>query len=166
MIASQSGVRGTPLYHYFASKEEILFTIVLEVPRDFIADHLPTTNPTLDFEQQLQMLAEHHIYFFWEHRHALGAGYREMYILTFDHQEIVQKCRLQSQHSIQKFIKAGVDTGVFHYDDPKIAGLALLDMVNRVDEWSRPIGRLSADQFAKKYGQLAFPMLGVKHEPY
>ncbi len=101
MVASQTIVRGRSPYHYFASKKEILFAIILEATRDFIADHPPTKNATVDFEQYLQMLVEHHFYYFCEHRHALGVGYREMYNLTVDHQEIAQKCRLQyqTQHS-------------------------------------------------------------------
>jgi AcrR family transcriptional regulator len=166
MIASQSGVKGASLYHYFASKEEMLFAIVLEVTRDFIADHLPSTEVTLNFEVELQTLVEQHIAYFWEHRHALNVGYREMHNLTVDHQEVVQKYRLQYQHGIQKFIKAGKEAGVFRCEDPQIAGLALLDMVNSVNEWFRPTGRLSAEQLAKKYGHLALQMLGVQHESH
>lgn len=163
MIACQSGARGASLYHYFTSKEEMLFAIVLEVTRDFIADQLPTTNVTADFEQHLQMLVEQHIFYFWEHRHALCMSYRGMHNLNVDHQEIVQKYRLQYQHSIQKFIKADKDARKFHCDDPNIVGLALLDMVNSVNEWFRPTGRLSSEHLAKEYGQLALQMLGVRH---
>ena len=65
MIASQSGVKGASLYHYFASKEEMLFAIVMEVTRDFIADHLPSTDVTSNFEIELQTLVEQHIAYFW-----------------------------------------------------------------------------------------------------
>ena len=166
LIASESGVRGASLYHYFESKEQMLFAIVLEVTRDFITDHLPSTDVKSDFERQVQTLVEQHISYFWEHRHALSVGYREMHNLTIDHQEVVQKYRLQYQHGIQKFIKAGKDAGVFHCEDHRIAGLAILDMVNSVNEWFRPTGRLSTEQLAKKYGQLALQMLGVQNESH
>lgn len=165
-IASESGVRGASLYHYFASKEEILFAIVLEVTRDFIADHLPSTDVTSNFETELQTLVEQHIAYFWEHRLALNVGYQEMHNLTVNHQEIIQKYRLQYQRGIQKFIKAGRDAGTFYCEDPQIVGLALLDMMNNVNEWFRPTGRFSAEQLAKKYGRLALQMLGVRHESH
>lgn len=166
LIASESGVRGASLYHYFESKEQMLFAIVLEVTRDFITDHLPSTDVKSDFERQMQTLVEQHISYFWEHRHALSVGYREMHNLTIDHQEVVQRYRIQYQHGIQKFIKAGKDAGVFHCEDHRLAGLAILDMVNSVNEWFRPTGRLSTEQLAKKYGQLALQMLGVKNESH
>jgi len=166
LIASESGVRGASLYHYFESKEQMLFAIVLEVTRDFIADHLPSTDVKSDFEKQMQTLVEQHISYFWEYRHALSVGYREMHNLTIDHQEVVQKYRLQYQHGIQKFIKAGKDAGVFHCEDHRLAGLAILDLVNSVNEWFRPSGRLSIEQLAKKYGQLALQMLGVQNESH
>ena len=166
LIASESGVRGASLYHYFESKEQMLFAIVLEVTRDFITDHLPSTDVKSDFEKQMQTLIEQHISYFWEYRHALSVGYREMHNLTIDHQEVVQKYRLQYQHGIQKFIKAGKDAGVFHCEDHRLAGLAILDLVNSVNEWFRPTGRLSIEQLAKKYGQLALQMLGVQNESH
>ena len=166
LIASESGVRGASLYHYFESKEQMLFAIVLEVTRDFITDHLPSTDVKSDFERQMQTLVEQHISYFWEHRHALSVGYREMHNLTIDHQEVVQKYRLQYQHGIQKFIKAGKDAGVFHCEDHRLAGLAILDLVNSVNEWFRPTGRLSIEQLAKKYGQIALQMLGVQNESH
>jgi AcrR family transcriptional regulator len=166
LIASESGVRGASLYHYFESKEQMLFAIVLEVTRDFITDHLPSTDVKSDFEKQMQTLVEQHISYFWEFRHALSVGYREMHNLTIDHQEVVQKYRLQYQHGIQKFIKAGKDAGVFHCEDHQLAGLAILDLVNSVNEWFRPTGRLSIEQLAKKYGQLALQMLGVQNESH
>ena len=166
LIASESGVRGASLYHYFESKEQMLFAIVLEVTRDFITDHLPSTDVKSDFERQMQTLVEQHISYFWEYRHALSVGYREMHNLTTDHQEVVQKYRLQYQHGIQKFIKAGKDAGVFHCEDHRLAGLAILDLVNSVNEWFRPTGRLSIEQLAKKYGQIALQMLGVQNESH
>ena len=166
LIASESGVRGASLYHYFESKEQMLFAIVLEVTRDFITDHLPSTDVKSDFEKQMQTLVEQHISYFWEYRHALSVGYREMHNLTIDHQEVVQKYRVQYQHGIQKFIKAGKDAGVFHCEDHRLAGLAILDLVNSVNEWFRPTGRLSIEQLAKKYGQLALQMLGVQNESH
>jgi hypothetical protein len=89
-----------------------------------------------------------------------------MHNLTIDHQEVVQKYRLQYQHGIQKFIKAGKDAGVFHCEDHRLAGLAILDLVNSVNEWFRPTGRLSIEQLAKKYGQLALQMIGVQNESH
>jgi AcrR family transcriptional regulator len=162
-IASESGVRGSSLYHYFSSKEEMLFSIVLEVTRDFISDHLPLLELSENFESQLMTLVEQHVTYFWEHRHALSVGYREMHNLTSEHQLVVQSYRLQYQHSIQRFIEAGKSAGVFHCEDAHIAGLALLDMVNSVNEWFRPTGRLSVEQLAKKYGVLALQLLGARN---
>jgi len=162
-IASAAGVRGASIYHYFSSKEEILFLIVKEVTSDFIYSEPLVYDYESDFQRLLKLLISKHIFYFWEHRQALSIGYREMHNLTPKHQRIVHGYRLEYQHSVQRFIAAGKDAKVFRCEDAQIAGIALLDIVNGVNDWFRPNGRLSIQQIAEQYGDLSLRMLGVRN---
>lgn len=162
LIAQEAGVRGASLYHHFQSKEEMLYEIILEVTSDFITDRLHILESEDDFARRLGDLVEQHILYFWEHRVALQVGFREMHNLAPDHYKEVQKQRLRYQHRIQEYIETGKHAGVFTCEDPRLAGMALLDMVNGINDWFVPDRPLSIEQLAKKYRQLVLASLGEK----
>lgn len=160
-IADEAGVRGASLYHHFRSKEEMLYFIVLEVTRDFISDALVHIEQNDEFERRLGNLVEHHILYFWEHRYALSVGLREMHNLSPEHFAEVREYRLQYQHGIQDFIAAGVEADVFRCEDARLAGLAILDMMNGINGWFRPDGTLSIEQIARSYRRLVLFTVGA-----
>jgi len=162
-IAHAAGVRGASIYHYFSSKEEILFLIVKEVTSDFIDSSPLVYDEESDFRKVLRMLVSKHIFYFWEHRIALAIGYREMHNLTLEHKKIVQGYRLEYQHSVQRFVSDGVVAGAFQCKDPNLTGVALLDLINGVNDWFRPNGRLSIEQIADQYCDLSQQMLGAQN---
>jgi TetR/AcrR family transcriptional regulator, cholesterol catabolism regulator len=154
MIADTAGVRGATLYHHFGSKEDMLFEIVLEVTRDFIDDRLTILDGTGTHVMRLRKLLEDHVEYFWEHRYGMAVALREIRNLTPEHATEVRAHRLRYQHAIQDFIAAGVAASEFHCDDPKLVGVALLDMVNGIDDWFDPAGRLSLTELAVQYSAL------------
>lgn len=162
LIAQEAGVRGASLYHHFHSKEEMLYEIILEVTSDFITDRLQILEIEDDFSRRLGDLVEQHILYFWEHRVGLQVGFREMHNLAPQHYAEVHKQRLRYQHRIQEYIEAGKKAGAFTCEDPRLAGMALLDMVNGINDWFVPDRPLSIEQLAKKYRQLVLASLGAK----
>jgi AcrR family transcriptional regulator len=162
LIAQEAGVRGASLYHHFSSKEEMLYQIVLGVTRDFIADRLPILEIEDQFSQRLGDLVEQHILYFWENRVALQVGFREMHNLSPNHYADIYQHRLRYQRRIQEFIQVGKAAGVFSCEDPRLAGMAILDMVNGINDWFVPGRPLSIEELAKKYRQLVLASLGEK----
>ena len=160
-IASAAGVRGATLYHHFRSKEEMLYRIVLEVTQDYIDDHLPLLDKAESHAEGLSHLVHRHVAYFWEHRHGMSVGLREMHNLTNEHFAAVQVHRLRYQRRIQEFIAAGVHSGEFSCADPNLVGIAVLDMVNGINDWFSPSGRLNIDQVANRYGSLVLIMVGA-----
>jgi AcrR family transcriptional regulator len=158
-IAEAAGVRPASIYHHFASKEELLFDIVLEVTRDFIDDHLPLLDGDGEPTERLARLVELHIQYFWEHRYAMSVGLREIRNLSPDHFAEVRDVRLRYQHGIQRFIADGVAAGHFHCDDPQLAGLAMLDMMSGVNGWFDENGRYSIEELARNYARLVVNQL-------
>lgn len=154
MIAEAAGVRPASLYHHFRSKEAMLHEIALEVTRDFIDEHLEILASPDDYPGRLGRLVELHVLYFWRHRYAMSVGLREMRSLAPDHFAEVHEMRLRYQHAIQEFIAAGAARGDFDCDDPHLAALSLLDMVNGINGWFRDSGRLTIAEVASWYADM------------
>lgn len=164
MIADAAGVRPASLYHHFASKEEMLYQIILEVTRDFIDAHLPLLDGGGPRPARLENLLEQHVKYFWEHRYSMSVGLREMRNLGPENRTEVHAHRIRYQHRIQAFIADGVSDGEFQCEDPALTGLALLDMVNGVNSWFSENGRYSLDDLARHHARLAVQnLLGARH---
>jgi len=68
--------------------------------------------------------------------------------------------RRRFQQAVQRFIAQGAAAGEFSVPDPKVAGIAVLDLLKSVDGWVRPSGRLDLDGVADTYATLIGQMLG------
>jgi AcrR family transcriptional regulator len=174
MIAEAAGVRPASLYHHFASKEELLYDIVLEVTKNFIDDHLPLLQMTDDPPARLARLVELHIEYFWRHRDATSVGLREIRNLSDEHYTEIRNARLRYQHGIQQFIADGVAMGHFRCEDPQLVGLALLDVMNGVNGWFSEGGRHTIQSLSHSYSRLVVqhllgaetgPSLADRHDP-
>ncbi len=58
-------------------------------------------------------------------------------------------------------IERGVAMGIFHVQDPALAGLAITGMVRWIHRWYQPAGRLSRDHISQEIASLALKTLGV-----
>jgi AcrR family transcriptional regulator len=160
-IADAAGVRGASLYHHFRSKEEMLYCIVLEVTRDYIDDAVRLLDVEDSHAERIGDLFEGHILYFWEHRHALTVGFRDMHNLTPEHYAEVREHRLAYQRRIQDFIQSGVTAGAFSTAEPRLTALALLDMVNGINDWFRVDHPLTIEQVARQYRHIILATLGA-----
>lgn len=166
MIAEAAGVQPASLYHYFASKEEILNQITLEVTRDFIDEHLPLLDVDLPRPARLAHLLSLHITYFWHHRHSMSVGLREMRHLSPESWSEVRAHRVRYQRGIQQFIKDGVAAGEFWCADPSLTGLLLLDMVNGVNSWFDEGGRYTIEEISRRIADVAVhQLLGSARDP-
>ena len=73
----------------------------------------------------------------------------------------LQAVRRDFQQRVQRFLAAGVAAGDFAVPDPKLAGIAVLDLLKGVDAWMREPGRLSRRQVAETYSVLVLQLMGA-----
>ena len=67
-IADAVGIRTSSLYYHFESKEEILYSIGLDITRDFVEAHLPILDGPEPAAERLAALVRAHVTFFVRHR--------------------------------------------------------------------------------------------------
>ena len=60
-----------------------------------------------------------------------------------------------------ELIERGVRMGIFHVQDPALAGLAITGMVRWIHRWYQPTGRLNREQMSQEIAALALKTLGV-----
>jgi AcrR family transcriptional regulator len=161
-IADGVGVRTSTLYHHFASKQEILYSIGLGVTADFVQAHLPLLDGPGDETERVGALLRAHVIYFARHRVAQAVARRERRELSPEHVREVRRHEGDYQRRIQQFLAAGTASGAFHVEDPALAGLAVIDMVNGINVWYRPDGPLSIEEIADRYVGLVLGLLGAE----
>ncbi|NTU83125.1 MAG: TetR/AcrR family transcriptional regulator [Chloroflexales bacterium] len=162
-IAEVVGVRASSLYHYFASKTDLLYQICLGVARDFIDELLPILSGPEPYAERMADFLRRHIELRWQRRHWISTAQQELRALAPDQAAEVAGLLRAYQRSVQAFIEQGAASGAFQVADPRLAGIALLDMVNGVNSWYRPAGARSLEEIATAYSGLAvYNLLGAR----
>lgn len=160
-LAQAAGIQGGSLYHHFASKEEILYRIVQYGSGEFFAGLLPHLEAEAPYPQRLERFVRAYITDAQPRRYAIAVLFRDMAHLSPDHFTELQAVRRHFQQTVQRFLADGVAAGELDVPDPKLAGIAILDLLKGVDAWMREPGRLSRRQVADTYATLILQLMGV-----
>src|ERR1700679_537435 len=125
-IAAAVGIREPTLYHYFSSKDEILFWIHEDVINLITERHRDRARVPMSAQQQLlEMVSDvlelqetrpGHARTFFEH-------FRE---LSPEQQEVVQAKREGYQRLLEDLLRRGVEAGEFRDVDVRLAALTIL----------------------------------------
>jgi AcrR family transcriptional regulator len=140
-IAQEVGVRGSSLYHYFPSKVDLLQAIAVDATRTFIEKQLANLNPHPSYSSRIGQLVYDHVVYFHEHRDEEAVGLRELQELRKQRPEKyveLQSLRRMYQNELERMIREGQEKGEFRCRDPHMTTLAILGMVNAVNDWYRP----------------------------
>jgi AcrR family transcriptional regulator len=160
-LAQAAGIQGGSLYHHFASKEEILYRIVQYGSGEFFAGLLPHLEAPGPYRERLDRFVRAYVTDAQPRRYAIAVLFRDMAHLSPDHFVELQAVRRHFQQTVQRFLADGVSAGEFAVPDPKLAGIAVLDLLKGVDAWMREPGRLSRRQVADTYAVLILQLMGA-----
>lgn len=155
-IAEAVGVRSSSLYYHFPSKMDILHAIALNATKTFVESQLPRLEANgLSHSERLRDLFRAHVKYFYEHRVEEAVGLRELRELEESRREEVNQPRRRYQRCLVEFVEEGRRLGEFHVDDPFVATMAVLNMINGVNEWFRAGRELTIDEVADRYAAYA-----------
>jgi AcrR family transcriptional regulator len=153
-IAEAVGVRKPTLYHYFGSKDEILFWIHEEFIDLLIARQERRAEAAMSAEQLvleimsdiLELMDTHrgHVRVFFEH-------HRE---LPEDEHEAIAVKRAAYEAAVSAALQRGIDEGAFRPVDVKLATLALFGICNWAYQWYRSDGPLRSREIAYVFWDL------------
>ena len=159
-IAEAADMQAASLYHHFRNKEELLLEAIYVVDRDLIVDQLlPILDGPGTHRERLARLVRAHVLHIGANRDAWWVAARELRALSPEKFEAVQVYRRTYQNRIAQHLADGTRAGEFDCDHPRLTTLALLDMLNGLNAWFDPRGRLSIEQIADRYAELAVRQL-------
>ncbi|WP_087560299.1 TetR/AcrR family transcriptional regulator [Rhodococcus sp. NCIMB 12038] len=150
------------IYHYFRSKEEILFSIHEEFVDHLLKLQAEHTVSGMTAEEQLQetmvdlvtAISTHrgHSRVFFEH-------YRE---LSGPKRALIAEKRAKFRHRIVALIESCQAVGTFRDTDPNLAALGLIGMCNWSYQWHSPEGSKSPREVAEEFWNLLHGGLQAK----
>ena len=148
-LAEAVGVSTGSLYHYFASKEELLAAICDQLLEPLLAASRALDRGDLRGLVRLWVghVVEHrdHMLVFQQERHVIERGARW---------RAVRDSRKRFERLVDEALAAAAREGTLRHADRRLALLALLGMVNHTAQWYRPRGALSPEQIADGYVDL------------
>lgn len=158
-LADAAGMQAASLYHHFRNKEELLLQTIFVVDRDLIVEQMPLLDGQGTHAERLARLVRAHVTHLGANRDAWWVAGRELRALSPDRLEAVQGYRREYQHRIARHLTEGVEAGEFDCPDPRLATLAILDLINGPNEWFDPSGRLTIDEIAERYADMVVRQL-------
>ena len=134
-IADAVGIRPASLYHHFTSKEEILYAVSMRITEQFTEETVSLLDRGADPGAAIRRFIERQIVFAWENRSANEVARREMHELLPEHLSDVLFHRARYRRFLQGVIEEGIAAKQFKTASPKLTTLAILSMVNGVNDW-------------------------------
>jgi AcrR family transcriptional regulator len=164
-IAEAVGVRKPTLYHYFPSKDHILYAIhdefidiLIERQTRRQAVGMPADQVLREIMGDILELMDTrpgHVRVFFEHRRELSSGPSE---------KIAEK-RVLYEGMIRTVMKRGAEEGTLRPVDPELATLALAGMCNWTYQWYSADGRLASRDIAYIFWDYLIRGLGAPPVP-
>ncbi len=146
-LAASMGLATGALYHYFASKEELLRAVCDQLMEPLLAQARELGASSGDGERRLRELVSLWVAHVVEHRDHMLVFQQERHLIeSGERWRSVRDARKAFERLVADTL-AAVATRV---GEP-LALLALLGMVNHTAQWYRPRGALSPEQIADGY---------------
>jgi AcrR family transcriptional regulator len=163
-IADSVGLRKPSLYHYFKSKDEILFYVHNEMIDLILGRHERRMAEGVEsravalrslMRDVIELMETHpgHLRIFFEH-------HRE---LPDKHQSIIRTKRNQFRNHVSDVLRQGIEDGEFRDIDVDLTTLAVLGVSNWTYQWLHPSGAHEVEQVIDHFWDLI--MRGIATDP-
>jgi|tagenome__1003787_1003787.scaffolds.fasta_scaffold19609044_1 AcrR family transcriptional regulator len=158
-LASEVGIKVSSLYNHIDSKEDLLYSIMSGIMREL----LDATNAALvsltDPVERLRTAVELHVAFHAERTQEVFIGNSELRALPPVKRAAVVQQRDEYESLLRAIVVDGVDTGVFHVSDVRLATYGIVAIGTQVADWYKPGGRMSLAQIATVYSDFVLRSL-------
>ena len=158
-LADAVGLSTSTLYHYYPTKQDILFAIISRFLREFTARLIAgLCDSSVTPRQRIERAVTDHVVLTVTRREELLAGNPVLNALTAEQQAHVAALRRAYRDAVRDVIAEGAAAGQFHVTDPLLVAMAMLDMLDGIRSWYRDGGALSLTALAARYRTFALAL--------
>ena len=143
------------LYHYFASKEAMLFEIMTFGLERMEEEVIAPARLVCDPEARLRQLVMTHARIITRAEGAVAQLFHEQRALSAGTRKVVNELERRYFHLVRDTLKQLKAAGRLRDVDLSISALSLIGMIQWLPRWFRPDGRLTADEAAHEVADLA-----------
>jgi len=158
-IAEVVGLTKGSLYHHIRGKQALLYEIIQHTVDRALPKLEEIATMPLPAAERLRQAVHLHIRILAEDRDNVECSIEEGRSLAPEYRDAAIAGRDRYERLIRRIIGDGIRTGEFAPTDVRLAGFALLGMVNWVARWYRPDGEHPASEIAAQFGDYAVAML-------
>lgn len=151
-LAAEIGIRPGSLYNHIATKQALLFDLMLE----HMTALLRSTEAALDAAgddtmARLRAFIAHHLLYHFERRCEVYIANSELRALDAANRAAIVALRRRYEDRLVALLEDGAAEGALAIDDARVAAFAILAMLTGVCTWYRPDGRLSKDALVEQH---------------
>lgn len=158
-LAEAVGLSTSTLYHYYRTKQDILFSIISRFLVEFTERLIPGLRDTsMPPRQRLERAVTDHVVLTVTRGEELLVGSPVLNALSPHQQARVAAMRRQYRDAVSDVIAEGVAAGDFHVADPLLTAMAMLDMLDGIRSWYDPDGSLPLPALATRYRAYALSL--------
>jgi AcrR family transcriptional regulator len=160
-IAEALGITKGNLYYYFRDKQDILYQCHMRCMALSLAALQDVQSRRDELLDPLHLLLIAHI------EGMASSPFGGVLLADVDALSAVQRRhyvarRDEFEAGVRDLIQHGVERGLYHCEDDRIASLAILGAINWLPRWYHPDGRLSASQVAQAMADFLMRALWVE----
>jgi AcrR family transcriptional regulator len=160
-LADEVGVQAAALYRYFPTKEDLLFTLMLEHMEALVASWATLADPNADPRDQLAAFVRNHIAFHLARRSSTHVNNLELRSLSPERLGRILALREAYEKELRAILQRGADARVFDVEDAALVAMAIIQMITGVIVWFRPDERLSIADVTERYLTMTLRLAGA-----
>jgi AcrR family transcriptional regulator len=164
-IAARCGLSVSGIYHYYPSKQQMLYRILELTMAELLARAEAARASGHDPVERFGNLIEHLALFHTRRRELGFIGAREMDSLASDNRRRIAQMRTTQQYMVDREVSAAVELGAFHPTDPKAASRAVVTMCTALPNWWRPTGPFAPEDIAAQYVSFGLDLMRYRSDP-
>ena len=153
-IARELGMNQSSLYHYFASKQDILFTLMNDAMDDVLAILEEISSTDLLPEDRLNRVLSFYTQYYAGDQERLILLINEMNSLNEEYRSILVRKQRRYVQLIKSILEELAAQGKIKQIDPAIATFAFFGMVHYTIKWYHKDGPVSLDQLADAFVEI------------
>jgi AcrR family transcriptional regulator len=165
-IADRVGLLKGSLYHYIRTKEDLLDAVIQEAHHHTASLGVEALEIEGDALEKLRYVVRQHLSGATDNLAKVRVFYQEAKLLPPDRLERILASRDTYEHSLRQIIAAGMEEGSLDPQlDPTLTAIAILAVLNSVQQWFRPDGPRSLEEVTAAFTNLILRSVSARPLP-